>query len=314
MQTKPFKNGTIKIGTRGGPLALYQAHETRQRLMNAHDLTEKDFEIIVLSTKADRMTNQSLSEIGGKGLFTLELEERLLDGSLDFAVHCTKDMATKLPEGLEISAYLPREDPRDAFIGGTAKTIKDLPENALIGTSSMRRQALIQRMRPDLRVTLFRGLVGTRLQKLADGEVDATLLAYAGMKRLGIEDRATELLEKEAFPPAPGQGAICIESQTGDARVTELLAKINCEATQIEATCERAFLKALDGSCRTPIAGYTNLTDDQLTFYGLILSDNGQQIYDVTLSGALDKAEEIGTEAGNMLRAEAGDAFFKDWK
>lgn len=308
MQTKPFK-----IGTRGGPLALYQAHETRQMLIDAHGACEDDFEIVVLSTKADRMTNQSLSEIGGKGLFTLELEEQLLDGRLDFAVHCTKDMSTTLPDGLEISAYLPREDIRDAFIGGTAKTIEDLPKNALIGTSSMRRQALIQRIRPDLRVTLFRGLVGTRLQKLDKGEVDATLLAYAGMRRLGIEDRATDLLDYKAFPPAPGQGAICIESRIGDTQVQELLAKINHTPTQVSSSCERAFLKALDGSCRTPIAGYSECDGDQLTFYGLILSDNGQQTFDVTLSGPLSDAQEIGRKAGETLRAQAGDDFFKDW-
>lgn len=308
MQIKPFK-----IGTRGSPLALYQAKEARSRLMKAHNLTEEYFEIVVLSTKGDRITNVSLAEIGGKGLFTLELEEQLLDGRLDFAVHSSKDMATMLPDGLHISAYLPREDVRDAFIGRDAKTITDLPQNALVGTSSMRRQAIIRRIRPDLRVTIFRGLVGTRLQKLEKGEVDATLLAYAGMKRLEIADKATQILEVSEFMPAPGQGAICIESRIGDERVDELLAPINHEETEISLTCERAFLRALDGSCRTPIAGYTEIQGDKLKFQGMILSDDGSESYDIEKRASISDARPVGTEAGETLRAQAGNDFFKDW-
>lgn len=308
MQIKPFK-----IGTRGSPLALYQAREARSRLMKAHNLTEEHFEIVVLSTKGDRITNRSLSEIGGKGLFTLELEEQLLDGRLDFAVHSSKDMATTLPDSLYISAYLPREDVRDAFIGRDAKTITDLPLNALVGTSSMRRQAILRRIRPDLRVTLFRGLVGTRLQKLADGQVDATLLAYAGMKRLEIGDKATQVLEVNEFMPAPGQGAICIESRIGDERVDELLAPINHKDTEISLTCERAFLRALDGSCRTPIAGYAIINDEKLHFQGMILSDDGALSYDIEKTGHIEQAEQIGKEAGKTLRTQAGNDFFKDW-
>lgn len=308
MQIKPFK-----IGTRGSPLALYQAREARSRLMKAHNLTEEHFEIVVLSTKGDRMTNVSLAEIGGKGLFTLELEEQLLDGRLDFAVHSSKDMATTLPDSLYISAYLPREDVRDAFIGRDAKTITDLPLNALVGTSSMRRQAILRRIRPDLRVTLFRGLVGTRLKKLEDGKVDATLLAYAGMKRLEIEDKATQVLEVGEFMPAPGQGAICIESRIGDEHVEELLASINHKETEIALTCERAFLRALDGSCRTPIAGYAEIDGEKLHFQGMILSDDGALSYDIEKHGHIEHAEQIGKEAGNTLRTQAGNDFFKDW-
>lgn len=308
MQIKPFK-----IGTRGSPLALYQAKEARSRLMKAHNLAEEHFEIVVLSTKGDRMTNVSLAEIGGKGLFTLELEEQLSDGRLDFAVHSSKDMATILPNGLYISAYLPREDVRDAFIGREAKTIADLPQNALVGTSSMRRQAIIRRIRPDLRVTIFRGLVGTRLKKLETGEVDATLLAYAGMKRLEIEDKATQVLEVSEFMPAPGQGAICIESRIGDERVDELLAAINHKETEISLTCERAFLRALDGSCRTPIAGYTKINGDELHFQGMILSGDGATSHDIEERAKISDAEQVGTDAGNTLRAQAGNDFFKDW-
>lgn len=308
MQIKPFK-----IGTRGSPLALYQAREARSRLMDAHKLPEENFEIVILSTKGDRITNQSLADIGGKGLFTLELEEQLLDGRLDFAVHSSKDMATTLPDGLHISAYLPREDVRDAFIGRDAKTITDLPQNALVGTSSMRRQAILRSIRPDLRVTIFRGLVGTRLQKLENGEVDATLLAYAGMKRLNIADKATQVLDVSEFMPAPGQGAICIESRIGDARVGQLLDPINHKETQTSLTCERAFLRALDGSCRTPIAGYTKIDGDDLHFQGMILSDDGAIRYDIEKQGPVEQAEQIGKDAGNTLRKQAGNDFFKDW-
>ena len=226
MQTKPYR-----IGTRGSPLALAQAYETRDRLMAAHELPSEMFEIVVLSTKGDRITDRSLSEIGGKGLFTLELEEQLLSGELDFAVHSTKDMPTKLPDGLHLAAYLPREDARDAFIGRTAKTLLELPQGATIGSSSLRRQALIKRLRPDINVVTFRGLVDTRLRKLQDGEVDATLLAYAGLKRLGKPDVVTELLDPAHFLPAPAQGAICIECRTGDTAIENLLAGINDKTT-----------------------------------------------------------------------------------
>lgn len=308
MQTKPFQ-----IGTRGSPLALYQAHETRDRLMKVHGLPQDAFEIIVLSTKGDRITNKPLSEIGGKGLFTLELEEKLHDGSLDFAVHSSKDMATTLPDGLYLSAFLPREDPRDAFIGGTAPTIAQLRENALVGSSSLRRQALIKRLRPDLRVTIFRGLVETRMRKLEEGQVDATLLAYAGMKRLGIEDKATEILELSTFLTAPGQGAICIESRIGDTKIDELLAPINHRATEIALVCERAFLRSLDGSCRTPIAAHATIKDDVIDFSGMILTPDGSTVYDIKTDGKVIDADTLGKTAGDSLREQAGTAFFDGW-
>lgn len=195
MQTKPFR-----IGTRGSPLALAQASETRARLMTAHGLPEDMFEIVVLSTTGDRITDRALTELGGKGLFTQELEEGLISGDLDFAVHSSKDMPTKLPDGLRLAAYLPREDFRDAFIGRTAHTLAALPDGATVGSSSLRRQALIRRIRPDIEVITFRGLVETRLRKLSEGQVDATLLAYAGLKRLAKQDVVTELLDPQDFP------------------------------------------------------------------------------------------------------------------
>lgn len=308
MQTKAFR-----IGTRGSPLALAQAHETRNRLMTAHGLPESDFEIVVLSTKGDRVTDRPLSEIGGKGLFTAELEEQLLRGELDFAVHSSKDMATKLPEGLEIAAYLPREDVRDAFVGRASAKLMDLPEGAMVGTASLRRQALVRMLRPDLQVKIFRGLVDTRLRKLAEGDADATLLAYAGLKRLGKPEVVTELLDPKLFPPAPAQGAICIEARVGDQRVAELLAPINDRATFASVSCERAFLEVLDGSCRTPIAGLATVDGDRLSFAGMILSPDGARHYRIAVNGSLEQFTEVGRRAGEEIVAEAGPDFFASW-
>lgn len=308
MQTKPFR-----IGTRGSPLALAQAHETRSRLMAAHGLPEEMFEIVVLSTTGDRITDRSLSEIGGKGLFTQELEEQLSSGELDIAVHSSKDMPTKLPEGLHIAAYLPREDFRDAFIGRTASTLKALPDGATVGTASLRRQALIRRLRPDIQVTIFRGSVGTRLRKLDEGTVDATLLAFAGLKRLSMEEVVTELLDPTDFPPAPAQGAICVESRIGDPRTDALIAPINDLPTYDAVTCERAFLAALDGSCRTPIGGFAICDGEHLKFSGLILTPDGRREHAIEVEGKSSDAEALGLRAGEAVRAAAGPDFFDSW-
>lgn len=308
MQTKPFR-----IGTRGSPLALAQAHETRARLMAAHDLPEEMFEIVVLSTKGDRITDRALAEVGGKGLFTEELEAQLLTGELDFAVHSSKDMPTLLPAGLQLSAYLPREDFRDAFIGRTAPTLMALPDGAVIGSASLRRQALIRRRRPDISVITFRGLVETRLRKLADGQADATLLALAGLNRLNMRDVATELMDPADFPPAPAQGAICIESRIGDQRVLDLLDPINDRPTFDAVSCERAFLAALDGSCRTPIAGYAVCDGEHLKFSGLILTPDGTQEHAVEMEGLRQDAGTLGVKAGTLVREAAGTGFFDGW-
>lgn len=308
MQTKPFR-----IGTRGSPLALAQARETRDRLMAAHGLPAEMFEVVVLSTMGDRITDRSLSEIGGKGLFTQELEDMLLSEGLDFAVHSSKDMPTKLPDGLYLSAYLPREDARDAFIGRSAKKLLDLPDGATVGSSSLRRQALIRRLRPDVNVVTYRGLVDTRLRKLAEGQVDATLLAFAGLKRLGKEDVPTEILDPESFPPAPAQGAICIESRVGDDRVNRLLEAVNDLRTHEAVTCERAFLAALDGSCRTPIAGYAVSDGDTIRFSGMILTPDGSQSFRVSTEGRARDAEMLGARAGDDVRIDAGPDFFTSW-
>ncbi len=308
MQTKPFR-----IGTRGSPLALAQAREARDRLMAAHGIAEEMFEIVALTTRGDRITDRALAEIGGKGLFTEELEAKLLAGDLDFAVHSAKDMPTILPEGLYLSAYLPREDFRDAFIGRTARSLIELPHGATVGSSSLRRQALIRRRRPDLNVTTFRGLVDTRLQKLQDGQVDATLLALAGLKRLGKAGVITEFLDPEDFPPAPAQGAICFESRIGDARVDELLKAVNDSSTFDTVSCERAFLAALDGSCRTPIAGYAVCEGGRIHFSGLVVTPDGSREHSVALEGRRRDATELGHLAGMDVRERAGSRFFEGW-
>jgi hydroxymethylbilane synthase len=228
-------------------------------------------------------------------------------------VHSTKDMPTTLPEGLCLSAYLPREDIRDAVVGRTAPKLIDLPHGATVGSSSLRRQALIRRMRPDINVITFRGLVDTRLRKLAEGQVDATLLALAGLKRLGKVEVITDILDPDTFPPAPAQGAICIESRIGDTRVEALLAPINDIRTFDTVSCERAFLAALDGSCRTPIGGYAVCEGDQIRFHGLIITPDGRQQHAVTIDGNRRDAVALGTRAGQDVRARAGAAFFDDW-
>lgn len=308
MQTKAYR-----IGTRGSPLALAQAHETRDRLMRAHGLPEEAFEIVVLSTKGDRITDRPLSEIGGKGLFTAEIETQLLSGELDIAVHSSKDMATRLPEGLEIMAYLPREDIRDAFVSPVAASLMSLPDGAMVGTASLRRQALVRKLRPDLQVKIFRGQVDTRLRKLAEGEADATLLAYAGLKRLGKPDVATEIFDPAFLPPAPAQGAICLEARSNNASIRTLLAAVNDPDTFAAVSCERAFLEVLDGSCRTPIAGYAQVEGAALRFFGMILTPDGQTHHSIASDGTVADAVDIGHKAGRTLRDRAGPGFFEGW-
>jgi hydroxymethylbilane synthase len=304
---------TLKIGTRGSPLALAQAHETRARLMQAHGLPEQAFEVVPISTSGDRIQDRPLSEAGGKGLFTKEIEEALLDGRIDIAVHSSKDMPTVLPDGLELVTFLPREDARDAFIGKRVKRIADLPRGAVVGSSSLRRQALLRRMRPDFEVVIFRGNVQTRLRKLDEGVAEGTILAYAGLKRLGLEHVVTDLMPLEDFPPAPGQGAIGIETRIGDRDVERMLAAIHHVPTGQALTCERAFLAALDGSCRTPIAGHATVAGEKLSFDGLIISPDGTESHEVRLEGEAADAAEIGLDAARTVRARAGAKFFDGW-
>jgi hydroxymethylbilane synthase len=308
-----METARTRIGTRGSALALAQARETRDRLMAAHGLPEDAFEIVPISTSGDRIQDRPLSQAGGKGLFTKEIEEALMEGRIDLAAHSSKDMPTMLPEGLELRAFLPREDPRDAFIGRSVRTIAELPQGATVGSSSLRRQALIHRMRPDLEVVTFRGNVQTRLKKLAEGQVEGTLLANAGLKRLGLEHVITDLMPLDMFPPALGQGAICIEARIGDRRAAELLAPIHHAQTGAALACERAFLAALDGSCRTPIAGYAEVEGERLNFFGLIITPDGRESHDILGEGSAGDATAIGREAGAAIRAKAGPKFFDGW-
>lgn len=281
--------------------------------MAAHGLPEEAFAIEVISTSGDRIQDRPLSEAGGKGLFTKEIEEALLDGRIDIAVHSSKDMPTVLPDGLELSAFLPREDVRDVFVGRTASSIANLPTGATVGTASLRRQALLRRMRPDLNLIVFRGNVQTRLRKLENGIADGTLLALAGLKRLGMEHVATEILPDDSFPPAPGQGAICIESRIGDGRVAALVSAIHDLPTGQALACERAFLAVLDGSCRTPIAGYARIEGEALSFNGLILTPDGRSHHSIARTGRAVDAVVIGRDAGSAIRAQAGSQFFESW-
>jgi hydroxymethylbilane synthase len=292
----------IRIGTRGSDLALWQAAAVRDALMAAHRLADSDLEIVVIKTTGDRITDRALLEAGGKGLFTKEIEEALLDGSIHLAVHSAKDMPTRLPDGLMLAAYLPRADIRDALIAGSVTRFDDLPQGARLGTASLRRAALVKRLRPDIRTELIRGNVPTRLKRIEDGVFDATLLAAAGLNRLGLEDRITELLDTERFPPACGQGAVTIECRADDNATIGLLAAIDDRATRLAVTCERAFLDVLDGSCRTPIAGLANVTDTQISFSGLVLSPDGDESYAGEGGGAADDAEAIGRDVGRSVR------------
>ena len=303
--------GRLKIGTRGSPLALAQAQEVRRRLMAAHGWDEAAVEIRTFKTSGDRIQDRSLAEAGGKGLFTKEIEEALLSGEVDLAVHSMKDMPTELPAGLVIAALLPREDVRDAFISTRWASLADLPQGAVVGTSSLRRRAQVQRMRPDVKVVEFRGNVETRLRKLAEGVADATFLACAGLNRLGQTDRITAAMPVAEMLPAVAQGAIGIEVRSDDERSSAWVMPLNHQPTSICVAMERAFLARLEGSCRTPIAGLAELTDKgTIRFCGMILSLDGTQCLETIREGTPERALVMGEEAGQELLDRAGPDFF----
>lgn len=292
---------SLRIGTRGSPLALAQTHMVRALLAKAHGVAEAHFAIEVIKTTGDVIQDRPLSESGGKGLFTKELDSALIAGSIDLAVHSSKDLPTHLPAEIVIAGYLPREDVRDAWIGRDGATIDQLPAGAVVGTASLRRAAQVKRRRPDLQTTLLRGNVHTRLGKVASGEVDATLLALAGLKRLGLADRATALLPLEDFPPAVGQGAIGITARASDPETQAAIAPILDEATALALAAERAFLSALDGSCRTPIAGHATVANGDLAFYGEVLKADGSEVWSTRRKGRAIDAAMIGADAGNEI-------------
>ena len=301
---------TLRIGTRGSPLALVQAREVQGRLARACGLAPERIEIKTIRTTGDAIQDRPLAEAGGKGLFTKEIEEALLSGAIDLAVHSSKDMPTVLPAGLELSAFLPREDARDAFISRHAKSLRDLPRGAVVGTASLRRQALLKRLRPDLAIVPLRGNVETRLRKIENGDADATVLALAGLKRLGLVDAATAVLDLDEFLPAVGQGAIGIEMRNDDDKTRELVDAINDPDTATALAAERAFLAVLDGSCRTPIAGHAHIVGGTVRFRGLIAKTDGSEALEVSREGPRGDAAALGADAGRELKSRAGPGFF----
>ena len=303
-----MQSPTLRIGTRGSPLALAQARQVQAMLAAAHGLDSTSIVVSVIRTTGDVIVDRPLAEVGGKGLFTKEIEEALVAGTIDLAVHSAKDVPTVLPPGLALVAVLPREDPRDAFISRKAATIADLPAGAVVGTASLRRQALIKHLRPDLGVVSFRGNVETRLRKLDAGEVDATLLALAGLKRLGLAELATALLPVTSFLPAVGQGVIALEARAGDERTRSLLAAIDHPDTFAALTAERAFLGVLDGSCRTPIAGHAAVAAGRIGFRGLVARRDGSALLECARDGLVSEADALGAEAGRELLARGGAA------
>ena len=311
--TLPTPAHPLRIGTRGSPLALAQAHETRSRLMAAHDLPEAAFQIVVIKVTGDQILDKALKDIGGKGLFTREIEEALLDGSIDIAVHSMKDMPTLQPQGLVLDCYLPREDVRDAFVSPSVAGLGALPHGAVVGSSSLRRRAQLAHRRPDLRLVEFRGNVQTRLKKLGEGVATATFLAMAGLNRLGLAHVAQGAIEVDEMLPAVAQGCIGIERRSEDPRVAGLLAAIHHGPTGHRLAAERAFLTRLDGSCETPIAGLAVLEGSDVWLRGEILRPDGSEAIRGERRGPLAEAAALGVDLAQDLLGQAPAGFFA-WK
>ena len=301
----------LTIGTRGSPLALAQTRDAARQIASAHRVPEEAVQITVIKTSGDMIQDRALSEAGGKGLFTKELDEAMLRGEIDIAVHSSKDLPTHLPDNIVLGGCLPREDVRDAFISALAPDLRSLPQGAVLGTASLRRGAQARRLRPDLKIVLLRGNVETRLRKVEAREVDATLLALAGLNRLGLARHAASVLSVEDFLPAVGQGSVGITLRGDDRRTAEALAPVLHAATTQRLLAERAFLRVLDGSCRTPIAGLATIAVDQMGFHGLVLSLDGADIFEARTSGPVAEAERIGESAGQDILARMPPDFLK---
>lgn len=310
MMQMPDQTRPLKIGTRGSKLALAQAHETRDRLAAAHGLPPEAFQIVVIKTTGDRILDRPLKEIGGKGLFTKEIEDALIAGEIDIAVHSMKDMPTLQPDGLVIDCLLPREDVRDAFVSPQVQSIGDLPAGSVVGTSSLRRRAQLAHRRPDLQLVEFRGNVQTRLKKLDEGVAVATFLAMAGLSRLGMLHVARDPIDPAEMLPAVAQGAIGVERRAGDSLSAELLAAIHHVETGHRINAERAFLARLDGSCQTPIAGLAELREDSLLLRGEILRPDGSAAISGHREGSVSEGPAIGADLAEELLARAGEGFF----
>ena len=289
------------LGTRGSPLALAQANETRQRLAEAHGWEIERIELRIIRTSGDIIKDRPLAEAGGKGLFTKEIDLALLAGEIDAAVHSAKDLPTRMPEGVALAGFLPREDVRDALVSSLADTIQGLPQGASLGSASLRRQAQALRLRPDLKLELLRGNVETRLRKAESGAIGATLVAMAGLKRLGLVHRARAPLDIDAFLPAVGQAAIALTARERDDQAFTALAPVADPETFLALAAERAFLGELEGSCRTPIAGLARLEGGRLTFKGQVLRTDGSESFEIAAKGAPADAARLGAEAGREL-------------
>jgi hydroxymethylbilane synthase len=309
----PSPSSPLRIGTRGSPLALAQAYETRKRLTNALNISEDSFEIVVISTSGDRILDRPLKEVGGKGLFTKEIEQDMLDGKIDIAVHSMKDMPVEQPDGLTLGCYLPREDVRDAFVSSRYKNVNELPSGSKVGTSSLRRKAQLKFSRPDLEVVEFRGNVQTRLKKLKDGVATCTFLAMAGLNRLGLEEVAQSTMNPNEMLPAIAQGAIGIEWREEDEQISDILKKIHHEETGQRLNTERAFLAELDGSCQTPIAGLAIIEGSSLKFTGQVLRTDGSESISETAFGDIEDGPRLGREMAQKILSQAGPEFF-DWR
>lgn len=306
----PTPQEPFRIGTRGSPLALWQAHEVRRVLMAAHGLAEAAFEIVVIKVTGDQIQDKALKDIGGKGLFTREIEDALLDGGVDIAVHSMKDMPTLQPEGLLLDCYLPREDVRDGFVSPSVGSLMDLPQGAVVGSSSLRRRAQLAHRRPDLKLVEFRGNVQTRMKKLQDGVAVATFLAMAGLNRLGLAHMARGAIAVEEMLPAVAQGAIGVERRQADRRAGAMLAAIHHHDTGLRLAAERSFLRRLDGSCQTPIAGLAVLEGDQLWLRGEILRPDGSEVISGDIRGGVADGAKLGVDLAMQLLGRAGPGFF----
>ena len=302
-QTPASSSPLLVLGTRGSPLALAQANEARLRLAHAHGWEPERIALRIIRTSGDTIQDRPLAESGGKGLFTKEIDAALIEGAIDGAVHSAKDLPTLLPRGVALAGFLPREDVRDALISSLADTIEGLPRGASLGAASLRRQAQALRIRPDLKPELLRGNVETRLAKAESGAIGVTLLAMAGLKRLGLAHRARAPLDVDRFLPAVGQGAIALTARSGDAKAREALAAVADPATLFALEAERAFLAELEGSCRTPIAGLARLEGGRLRFRGEVLRTDGSESFDIEREGPPAEAAPIGAEAGRALKA-----------
>lgn len=309
----PTPANPLKIGTRGSPLALAQAHETRARLAVAFDLPETAFEIVVILTTGDRVLDRPLKEIGGKGLFTREIEDALLAQDIDIAVHSMKDMPVAQPHGLLLDCYLPREDVRDAFVSPRISSLADLPQGAVVGSSSLRRRAQLAHRRPDLVLVEFRGNVQTRMRKLEEGVAIATFLAMAGLRRLGLTEVARTAISPDEMLPAVAQGAIGIERRADDTRVAAMLEAIHDGPTGHRLAAERAYLAALDGSCETPIAGLAELDGGMIRLRGEILRVDGSEALSASGTAPVEDAAALGREVALGLLGRAPKNFF-DWR